>query len=63
MKTIIKCLLWAIALIVVALAMVYCFYLILLFWLFSYDLQLWLSVGALVVLFVAYWKIVGMAEC
>lgn len=63
MKTIIKCLAWVVALFAVALAMIYCFYLILIFWLFSYELQMGLSIAALVLLFAAYWKLVSMAEC
>lgn len=63
MKTIIKCLAWMAALFAVALAMIYCFYLILIFMLFEYEIQMWLSIAALVLLFAAYWKLVSIAEC
>lgn len=57
MKTIIKCLVWAAALLAVAFAMVYAMYLILVFWLFGHDLYLGLAIAGLVVLFVAYWQL------
>lgn len=63
MKTIIKCLAWMAALFTVALAMVYAMYLILVFWLFGRDLYLGLAIAGLVVLFVAYWQLVRIAEC
>ena len=63
MKTILKCLLWSAVLLAVAVAMVYGFWLILIFMLFDYTLYMWLAIAGEVVLAVAWWWIVSLAEC
>ena len=45
MKTILKCLLWSAALLAVAVAMVYGFWLVLIFMLFDYTLYMWLVIA------------------
>lgn len=63
MKTILKCLAWSAALLLIALAMVYGFWLILIFMLFEYTLFMWLAIAGEVILAVVWWWIVGLAEC
>ena len=63
MKTILKCLLWSAALLAVAIAMVYGFWLILIFMLFDYTLYMWLAIAGEVILAVVWWWIVSLAEC
>ena len=62
-KTILKCLAWSVALLAVAVAMVYGFWLILIFMLFDYTLLMWLVIAGEAVLAVVWWWIVGLAEC
>ena len=54
MKTILKCLLWSAALLAVAVAMVYGFWLVLIFMLFDYTLYMWLVIAGEAVLAVVW---------
>lgn len=63
MKTVAKILAWAVAMVAVSLAIVYAMYLILVFWLFSHELYLGFAIAGLILLFVAYWHLLRMAEC
>lgn len=63
MKTIIKCLVWSAVLLAVAVAMVYGFWLILIFMLFEYTVYMWLAIAGEVILAVLWWWIVSLAEC
>jgi len=63
MKTIIKCIVWSVLLLAIALAMVYGFWLILIFMLFEYTVLMWLAIAGEVFLAVVWWWIVGLAEC
>lgn len=58
--TIIKYLVWTAAMLAVALAIVYGFYLILVFMLFESNL-VWVAVGAEIFLFWCYWKLCEIA--
>ena len=63
MKTILKCIAWTVAILAVSLAIMYGFWLILIFWLFGETVWLWLTVaGELAVM--AFWIwLVRIAEC
>ena len=63
MKTIIKCIAWAIIMMALALASVYGLYLILIFWLFDETLYMALAIAAELAIFCAYFWMVRLAEC
>ncbi len=63
MKTILKCLVWAVLLLAIALAMVYGVWLTLIFMLFGETLFMWLTIAGEVILAAAWWYIVSLAEC
>lgn len=57
-----KWLVWTAAMIIVALAIVYGFYLILVFMLFNETLYMWLTVAAELIMFVIYFKLCEIAD-
>ena len=63
MKTILICLAWIAAMLVLSLAIAYGFWLILIFMLFGYTLYMWLSVAGVVLLMAAWIWLVRIAEC
>ena len=63
MKTVLKCLAWSVALLALSLAIVYGFWLILIFWLFGETLYLSLTIVGMLVLMALWILIVRMAEC
>lgn len=63
MKTILKCIVWAVLLLAIALAMVYGCWLTLIFMLFGETLFMWLTIAGEIILAAAWWYIVGLAEC
>lgn len=62
-KTILKCLAWIAAMLLVAVAIVYGFWLILIFMLFSYTFYMWLAIVGELILFAVYFWLVRLAEC
>ena len=62
-KTILKCTAWAVALIVLSLAIVYGFWLMLIFWLFSETAWLLLTIGGELVMIAVWILLVRLAEC
>lgn len=62
-KTILKCTTWAVALIVLSLAIVYGFWLMLIFWLFSETAWLLLTIGGELVMIAVWILLVRLAEC
>lgn len=63
MKTILKCIAWTVAILAVSLAIMYGFWLILIFWLFGETAMLWLSAGGEVLLMAGWIYLVRIAEC
>ena len=63
MKTILLCLAWIAIMLVLSLAIVYGFWLILIFMLFSYTLYMWLSIAGVVLLVAAWIWLIRVAEC
>lgn len=62
MKTIIKCLVWSAMLLAIALAMVYGFWLILIFMLFDEKLYMALTIAGEFLIFCAYFWMIRAAE-
>ena len=63
MKTILKCLAWSVALLALSLAIMYGFWLILIFMLFGETTMLWLSIVGEVVLMAGWIYLIRIAEC
>lgn len=63
MKTILKCLAWVVILLAISLAMIYGFWLILIFMLFGETLLLWLTVAGELFLLAIWIMLIRVAEC
>jgi len=63
MKTILKCIAWSVLLLAISLAIVYGFWLILIFWLFGETLWLCCSIAGVLLLAAVWTIIVSFAEC
>jgi hypothetical protein len=63
MKTILKCLAWLVIVLAISLAMVYGFWLILIFWLFGETLFLSLTIAGELALLAIWIVLVRIAEC
>ena len=61
-KTIIKCAVWAVIMMALALASVYGLYLILIFWLFDESLYMALAIAAEFLIFCAYFWMIRAVE-
>lgn len=62
-KTILKCLAWVAAMLLISLAIVYGFWLILIFWLFQETALLTASIAGVVFLVGCWIYLVRLAEC
>ena len=60
--TIIKYLVWIAAVVLIALVIVYGFYLILIFMLFGHTFFMWLAIAGEVLLWIVYWLLLRIAE-
>ncbi len=58
-----KCLVWGFIVFIIALAMVYGFYLAFMSLLFNENVHLGLTIIGEALLFCLFWKVVGLAEC
>lgn len=63
MKTLAKIIIWTVALMAVSVAVLYGFWLILIFMLFDETLYMWLSIAGELVLFSLYFWLVRLASC
>jgi hypothetical protein len=63
MKTLAKIIIWTIALMAVTVAVLYGFWLVLIFMLFDETLYMWLAIAGEVVLFSLYFWLVRIASC
>lgn len=63
MKTAIKILLWTIALMGISAAILYGFWLILIFMLFEQNLYMCLAIAGELLLFSLYWWLIRIASC
>ena len=61
MKNVAKILGWAIAMMAVMGAIMYGFWLLILFWIFEEAVFLWLTMAGMIGLFVVYWLLVRIA--
>ena len=61
MKSVAKILGWAIAMMAVMGAIMYGFWLLILFWIFEEAVFLWLTMAGMIGLFVVYWLLVRIA--
>jgi len=63
MKTLAKIIIWTVALMAVTVAVMYGFWLVLIFMLFDETLFMWLAIAGEAVLFSLYFWLVRMASC
>ena len=63
MKNLFKCLAWAAVIIAISLAIVYGFWLILIFMLFEETVKMYASIAGTVVMVLVWWKTIGLALC